>query len=79
MCFDIPIINTNLKNGVNYLVPPEIGVTCKPKSITEITNALNMLIHDKELYKYKVSQIKSHIKKYSLEKMVINYKKIFKS
>ena len=79
MCFDLPIINTNLKNGVNYLVPPEVGVTCKPKNITEITNSLNMLIEDEEFYNYKVMQIKRHIKKYSLEKMVKNYKKIFKS
>ena len=32
MHYEIPIINTFLSNGVNFLAPPDIALTCKPKS-----------------------------------------------
>lgn len=78
MCFNLPIINTNLQNGVNFLVPPDVAITCKVKNINDITNGINSLLENKNLYEDKVSKVKNNLKRFSVDEMIISYKKIFK-
>ena len=50
MSYGIPIINTMLNNGVNYLAPNNIAVTCQIKKIDQLSDSINNLIKDKEKY-----------------------------
>jgi rhamnosyl/mannosyltransferase len=78
MCFELPIINTNLKNGVNFLVPPDVAITCQVKNISNLTDAINSLVENENLYKVKVSKVKNNLKRFSIVEMINIYKKIFK-
>ena len=45
-----PVINTWLKNGVNYVsVDKETGLTIEPENVEQLTNAINELINNDEL------------------------------
>ena len=50
MCFDLPIINTKLNNGVNFLVPEKYGITCKPKSSVDLKDAILKLTLENKTY-----------------------------
>jgi len=76
MSYGLPIINTNLKNGVNYLAPPNIAITCKKKSAYEILNAINNLIKDKAFYKKKSAAVLSNLKRFNIDEMRSEFKKI---
>lgn len=50
MYFSRPIINTNLKNGVNYVAPSNVAaLTVTPGDIDALTNAIKMLWNNYEL------------------------------
>lgn len=50
MRFAKPVINTNLKTGVNYVsVNNETGLTVEPKNAQELADAIKLLINDDEL------------------------------
>ena len=78
MCFELPIINTNLNNGVNFLAPPDVAITCQVRNISDLTNGIKSLIEDESLYQDKVSRIKNNLKRFSIEDMINAYKNIFK-
>ena len=79
MCFMLPIVNTFLNNGVNYLVPPEVAITCKPKDIKDLTKSLNSLLEDENLYIKKTKKIKKNLERFSLSDMKKKYLEIFES
>ena len=78
MCFELPIINTNLNNGVNFLAPPDVAITCQVRNINDLTNGIKSLVENESLYQDKVSRIKNNLKRFSIEDMINAYKNIFK-
>jgi len=50
MAFSLPIINTFLRNGVNYLMPSDMCITVKPKSSNEIMEAIQTLKINEQLF-----------------------------
>ena len=77
MCFMLPIVNTFLNNGVNYLVPPEVAITCN-KDIKDLTKSLNSLVEDENLY-IKKTKDKKNLERFSLSDMKKKYLEIFES
>ena len=51
MFFKLPIINTNLNNGVNFLAPKKVAITCEPKNPNDIAKAILKLINNSNLSK----------------------------
>ena len=76
MSYGLPIINTNLKNGVNYLAPPNVAITCKIKSINEIIKAIKDLTNNKLFYKKKSDVVLSNLKRFNIDEMRSKFKKI---
>jgi len=77
MFFGLPIINTNLNNGVNYLASNATAVTCPVKESESLSKAIYKLINDKNLYKRLSQNALSNVKKYSLEDMRKSYLNLF--
>tara|TARA_B100000886_G_scaffold318147_1_gene257945 strand:+ start:3366 stop:4484 length:1119 start_codon:yes stop_codon:yes gene_type:complete len=50
MSHGLPIINTKLNNGVNYLVPEDIGITASIKNAENLKNAINNLKSNNKLF-----------------------------
>ena len=76
MANKLPIINTFLNNGVNFLVPENVAITCKPKNSFEISKAINKLIDDKEFYLNKKSKSFKNLSRFKLENMISNFKNL---
>jgi len=76
MAYGLPIINTDLKNGVNYLAPPNIAITCKIKSTYEIQKAIKELTNNEILYERKSSDVLSNFKRFNIDIMRNAFKKI---
>ncbi len=77
MAKGLPIINTFINNGVNYLAPPDVAVTCKKKNSIEIIKAIEKLINDEVFYEYKSLKSKRNFSKFEINIMRNQYKKIF--
>ena len=58
MANGLPIINTYINNGVNYLAPPYVAVTCEKKNSMEIKRAIEKLINDEVFYEDKSLKVK---------------------
>ena len=43
--FSLPIVNTMLNNGVNYLVPPYDAISLPPKKASSLASALTLLFN----------------------------------
>jgi glycosyltransferase involved in cell wall biosynthesis len=76
MAKGLPIINTYINNGVNYLAPPDVAVTCKKKNSMEITRAIDKLINDEVFYEDKSLKSKRNFSKFEINNMRNQYKKI---
>ena len=76
MSYGLPIINTNLNNGVNYLAPPNIAITCKIKSANEIFEAIKDLTNNKLFYKQKSDSAFLNLKRFNIDEMRSKFKKI---
>ena len=50
MSYGLPIINTKLDNGVNYLVPEDVGITVNIKNSENLKNAINNLKNNNNLF-----------------------------
>ncbi len=50
MYFGLPIVNTQLENGVNALAPQDVAVTVRKKSSRAIVDALNLVVSSPTLY-----------------------------
>ena len=50
MAFSLPIINTDLKNGVNYLMPSSNCFTVPTKSCSALKEALLKIKNDKIIF-----------------------------
>ena len=77
MCFELPIVNTFLDNGVNFLAPPDIAYTSEPKSVTSLVNAILEISRDDEYYSSRIQKVEKILSELSLEKMIKMYKQIF--
>ena len=76
MCFDLPIINTQLNNGVNFLVPPEDAITCRPKSSIQIKNAILEISTNNKLYSELCNKSKNNLNRFSIDEMINKYKEL---
>ena len=76
MCFDLPIINTQLNNGVNFLVPAEDAITCKPKSSIQIKNAILEISTNNKLYNELCNKSKNNLNRFSIDEMINKYKEL---
>ena len=72
----LPIINTFLDNGVNYLVPKNVGITCKIKDSQEIYLAINQLINNNDTYNEKSSESFKNLSRFEYKKMISNFRKM---
>tara|TARA_B100000524_G_scaffold342739_1_gene238068 strand:- start:467 stop:1582 length:1116 start_codon:yes stop_codon:yes gene_type:complete len=69
MAHNIPIINTLLENGVNYLAPTNIAITCKKMNIDEIYKGIMELINNEKKYIKLSENSYHHIKKFDIFEM----------
>ena len=79
MCFDLPIINTQLNNGVNFLVSEEDGITCLPKSSKQLKNAILKLSFTNNTYQKMCKKSRENLKRFSLKEMCSKYKELILS
>lgn len=77
MHFGLPIINTNLENGVNFLAPNGIAITCPTKNNLKITEAILKLFSDENMYEEMSKNSFNNAKRYNLKTMQNEYKKVF--
>lgn len=77
MCFQIPIVNTFLNNGVNFLVPPNIAYTCEPKNTKSLVNGIIKISRDNKYYSSRLEKVEKILASLSLEEMIKMYEKIF--
>lgn len=50
MSYSIPVLNTCLNNGVNYLCPSDVGFTVTPKSYLEISEGILSICQSQSTY-----------------------------
>ena len=50
MYFGLPIVNTELNNGVNLLAPKNVAITVRKKNTPDIVRALNYAVSSPELF-----------------------------
>lgn len=77
MFFQLPIINTYLKNGVNFLAPENVAITCRPKDSSGIAKAITKLIEDDVLYEKMSKESKKNLERFNHSEMITSYEKIF--
>ncbi len=76
----LPVINTNLKSGVPYVsLNNYSGITVEPKNSDKLSEAIEKIISNKELYELYSSNALERVKAFSREKMSESYKEIYKS
>lgn len=76
MAFKLPIINTNLRNGVNYLAPKDIAITCNPKNDYEIFKSIQELIFNNKKYITLSQKSFNNFKKFNVDEMRLGFKKL---
>ena len=74
LSFGLPIINTQLHNGVNYLVPKNIAETCRHSNSQELANAINKIINNNDRYRDLTRKSYIHFQNYSISNMINKYK-----
>jgi glycosyltransferase involved in cell wall biosynthesis len=80
MAFGLPVINTNLKSGVPYVsISGKTGITVKPKSTTQLVEAINKVINDRYLYKEYSINAKERVKLFSEKEMAKSYLSLYES
>tara|TARA_Y100000589_G_scaffold330748_1_gene381411 strand:- start:7447 stop:8565 length:1119 start_codon:yes stop_codon:yes gene_type:complete len=72
----LPIINTFLNNGVNFLAPDDVAITCKIKNSFEISKAINKLINDEEFYLNKKNKSFNNLSRFKLEYMLSDFENL---
>ena len=77
MFFKLPIVNTFLDNGVNFLAPKNVAYTCEPKNSKEIIFAVNQLINNNDLYKEKSEASFRNLQRFDFNKMLKLYQNLF--
>ncbi len=78
MANHLPIINTYLNNGVNYLAPENVAVTCKIKNSIEIYDSINKLITDSNFYYLKCNASFNNLSRFNYNKMISNFSKLLR-
>lgn len=76
LSFGLPIINTNLNNGVNYLVPPNIAITCQHSNCEELSKAINHIISSGKIYNNFSNKSFRHFRRFSKENMLNQFNQL---
>ena len=79
MAYGLPIINTFINNGVNFLAPPNVAITCKKKNPKEINNAIKKLIDDEPFYLSKSLSSINNLSRFKIDLMIKKYTKIMEN
>ena len=76
-----PVINTRLKNGVNYVsIDKETGITVEPENVEQLTNAINELINNDELRLYYGQNARKRVEQlFDVEKVKDKYIEFYKT
>ena len=77
MFFNLPIINTFLDNGVNFLAPNKIALTCPPKNSKSLELAIKKLINDEDIYKNFSSNSYENLNRFKFSNMLDKYLELF--
>lgn len=80
MQYEIPVINTNLGTGVNYIsLHNETGLTVEPNNIEQLTDAINKLVQNHELRQQLGKNARNRVKElFDIEKIKDKYIKMEK-
>ena len=73
----LPIISTNIEEIACHFTDHYDALLVNPKDIVQLKNAINKLFTDRDFAKRIAKNASETIKKYSKEKMVHNYEKIY--
>lgn len=77
MSTGLPLITSNI-HGINDYSQNEItGFTCRPKSVSDFTNAINKLLTNKKTYKLFSTNVINVCKKYDISKVSAIMQKIY--
>jgi len=77
MHFGLPIINTYLGNGVNYLANKETAITCPIKDPQSIAISISKLISEQNIYENLSKNGLNNVSNYDLKDMKNSYLNIF--
>ncbi len=78
MAYGIPIVNTNLNTGVNFVsIHNETGLTVPPNNSSALQTAINQILSDEQLRKAFSDNAKKKSILFSPEKMAEAYKKLY--
>lgn len=76
--YGLPIVATNVEGIPEVVQDNLMGYLVDPKSPAELASALNKILSDqRKLYQFSVSAHDSVVSRFSLEKMVANYRDIY--
>jgi rhamnosyl/mannosyltransferase len=80
MAHGLPVINTKLNSGVPYVSLDRVtGLTVKPKSVSELKQAIDEILNDKHLYEtYSINSIERS-KLFTREKLAQAYIELYNS
>ena len=80
MQYEIPVINTNLGTGVNYIsLHNETGLTVEPNNVEQLTDAINKLVQNHELRQQLGKNARNRVKElFDIEKIKDKYIKMEK-
>ncbi len=80
MAFGIPIVNTDLSTGVTFVsLHNDTGLTVPPRDSIALANAINKILNDKELRGQFSKNCRARVKLFSLDKMLSEVAKVYKS
>tara|TARA_B100000965_G_C19585312_1_gene755454 strand:- start:265 stop:1386 length:1122 start_codon:yes stop_codon:yes gene_type:complete len=80
MVYRLPIVNTFLGNGVNYLVPEDVAITCRVKKEEDICSAIGKLTNDDLFYQEMSQRSFNNLDRFNnLDEMRSKFKSLFKS
>lgn len=78
MAHGLPVINTRLKSGVPYVsVNNSTGLTVEPKSVKDLTMAIEKIINSKELYELFSINAIERASQFTRDKMSQDYLKLY--
>ena len=80
MYYRLPIVNTFLGNGVNFLVPEDVAITCRVKREEEIYSAIIKLTNDDNFYREMSQKSFNNLDRFNkTDEMRSKFKSLFKS
>ena len=74
----LPIINTFLNNGVNYLAPETVAITCNIMDSKELYDSIIKLLNDNNFYYLESDASFNNLSRFNYKKMISSFCKLLK-